>query len=159
MEGAGFAFRLFNATLPLQLSLHPAVRQHGELLPDRERRERPEDQGRPHHNRQTVGPDPNSLRQMPSVDDDQEHRVKTHHRSGDRSDFDEDHPFQRHIHDRRERERRADNQKPQDGNGRRAPPADQIGHQCGGTQRPTRPKVRAINHDGQHRSPSASTSD
>ena len=67
-------------------------------------------------------------------------------------DLDEDQPLERHVDDRRQRQRRADDEQRTHGDVARIA-AEDVARERGRAEDPARPQVREVHHDGQHEPP------
>ena len=85
------------------VGLHAA--EASDLFPDRDRRQQPEEHGRPHERREPVGPDANRRGQAAAVDHDEQARVDEHHQPAHRRGDDEQHDRLRRADEQNRRRR------------------------------------------------------
>ncbi len=87
----------------------------------------------------------------PRVGGDRERHAERHD-DAHGGDLDEDQPLERHVDDRRQRQRRTDDEQRAHGDVARVA-AEDVTRQRRGAQHPARPQVREVHHDRQHEPP------
>ncbi len=97
------------------------------------------------HSNQSTGKRP------PGVGGDHKSHAKSDH-DADGDDLDDDQPLERDVHDRRQRQRRANDDQPRDRDVAGIT-AEDVTRQRGGAQNPSRPQVREVHHHRQDEAP------
>ena len=97
------------------------------------------------HSNQSTGKRPPGVSR-----DDKSHAEGDHDADGD--DLDDDEPLERDVHDRRQRQRRANDDQARDRDVTGIT-AEDVTRQRGGAQNPPRPQVREVHHHGQDEAP------